>query len=181
VPAPARAEAFTLVELLAVVATIAVLAALSLSGWRAVSGMQLKSAAEAISDAVSLAKQTSSATGRETRVAFFYEAEDGLNRIKGYQVQEVIVDSDGTPMVKGLTRKFRLPDSVVFDENNSPLLADKGDWSGFRFRPGGRPDRLSYSNNYLRIHPRSFPGPEPANYIFIQVNPLNGRVQQYQP
>jgi len=172
---------FTLLEMLVTIAIIGILLALSQSGWKVISAMDLKNAGDSIADAVSIARQHASSKNSETRIAFFQTAEDGKTSIRSFQVLEAGRKPDGTPFQRGVTRKYRLPDSVILHGEESLLAADQGDWVGFAFKPGGRPQGLSQANNYLVLYPRTFAGEKPANYIVLQVNALTGRVQKYQP
>ncbi len=181
-PRPAKAEAaFTLAELLTVVAIITLLMTLSTAGWKVVSSMELTGAAESMSGAFSTARQHAVAHNRQTRVAFFREASEGKNPIRTYQVVEVVRKADGTDSVRGITQKFRLPESVMLDEENSPLVADQTTWEGVALRPNGQPRNPGIATGYLVLQPRRYAGDRPANYIVIQLNPLNGRTQLYQP
>ncbi len=179
-PPPFVASGFSLMELLTVIGVFAILAALALPAWDAVTGMQLKAASDSLGDAISVARQIASSKGRETRIAFTRETENG-NRIRAFQLVEVVRGPGGAVSTNRISRNARLPDSVVLNEDESPLLADWGGWQGLRFRPGGRPEGLFPTNNYLVLHPKTFAGQQPANYIVLQVNPVSGHVQKYQP
>jgi len=174
-PSPRPSSAFTLIELLVVVAMMGILLVLVIPAWNHISvGMTLTRASDSLGDAIVMARQEASSQGREVRIVFLNQ---GTNENRGFQVMKITQNADGTTNSNAITRKIWLPDSVMLSETASPLLNVEADFKGFRFRGGGKPGSLSSTNNYLTLKPNQTTN----NFIVLQVNPLTGRVQKYQP
>lgn len=173
--------AFTLIELLVVVAILAVLLSFSIGSWKVVASQEMRTGAESIAGAITTARQHAISHNRKTRLVFYRVGTGDDALVREYQVIELVRESSGNVTPKPISRKWRLPESVVIEEEDSPLIADHGGWEGLEFNGGGRPSGLTLVNGYLLLQPRNAPGSTTDNYIVLQVNALTGRVHLYQP
>ncbi len=191
-------RAFTLVELLIVAALIALLTVVALPAiTSAAGGSKLTRAGQMVADQFALARQEATGKNREVQVRFVWldEAPAGY---KGVQLW--------APLAKDVTdyrpidRIAWLPEGTMISSEVkwSPLIASpmippttgvfpgRGSlkYCGFRFRPGGSTD-LSFdsSANFVTVVQIKDASSTtvPANYMTVQVDPVNGRTRTYRP
>lgn len=175
-------RAFSLIELLVVITIVIIFLVLVVPSWNHISNsMSLSQAADRLSEGISLARWDAMTKGRESRILF--SREDG--KLSSFRVLEVLQLADGTWSTNALTRTIRLPDSVAISDSGSPILTLSGIGEGFVFRVNGRPYSLAgaplTTNSYLTLQPKNFSGSTPKNFIILQVNPVTGQIQSYQP
>jgi len=180
---------FSLLELLLVITLIGILATLGIMEFSSVvRGSRLTSASRLLQSEISLAKQHA--------VTFHQEVEVRLFQTGGEWNGIALVIRDAAGTEKMLGRPVLLPEGVVMDVGQSPLLnaapiSDKADFWGFgeqnfhafRFRSGGNTQpELTSTNNMLLLR-NNTPTEEspPSNYRILAVTPVNGKTTIYQP
>jgi uncharacterized protein (TIGR02596 family) len=180
---------FSLVELLLVVALIGILATLGIMEFSSVvRGSRLTSAGRLLQSEISLAKQQA--------VTFHQEVEVRLFQTGGTWNGIALVIRDATGAEKLLRRPMLLPEGVVMDAGQSPLLTSapisnravfathgEQDFRAFRFRSGGntQPELTSTNNTLLLRGGTPGEGTNLVNYRVVAVTPVNGKATIYQP
>jgi uncharacterized protein (TIGR02596 family) len=198
---------FTLVEILVVVAIIAIVATLVVPAVVSMTGgSQLKSATQKIVATLDLA-HSAAVTRDQSMEIRFYSYPDPNSPASAFQYRALqifqITDS-GVP--SPLNAVVTLPTGIVVDSGTgSPLLSSlfsslpitTGSSLGpipavgtnyqevsFRFLPNGGTNLAATTQWYLTLRKSNTPPVNnlpPADYVAIQIDPINGITTQYRP
>lgn len=203
----ARADAFTLVEMLTVIALIAILLALTMPAFKQISGgLEMSTTSQNLIAQLTQARQTAIARNRDVELRI-YSYEGSLGNEKHYQAyQSFLAKDDSSSAWEPLGTIQKLPVQIVFDSGStlSPLIGDQtakpGSASGVKisgagldydyvtvtFRPDGSalPDAAGARGVFLTIKEARLPDPGtalPDNYAIVQIFPSTGLIRSYRP
>ena len=203
-----RAGAFSLVELLTVVAVIAIFAAFAVPAFNSITkGFRLSRAADMIASQLNLAREKALSSNRKVTLRFFKlgdESQPGVSAADPstwlFSAVQLYQNTENNIPLPA-SRVQPLPVGILLKENDqlSPLLAktrqQPGDLSigkydknytycDLTFLPNGSVD-ITNGNNWLTVVDGTSPGGSnstvPANFVCIQVNPVNGNVRAFRP
>ncbi len=200
-----KEQAFTLIELLLVVAIVGILSTLAITGFNsAVRGTKVASTAQAVSDALNLARSSALARNRPVEIRFlelpdFDQTAAGPTIFRGVQI--FLIDSTNT---MALTKPFLFPNPIVAstDSRKSSILAqpklsggtNRVSGSAFNYIPltfgsdgiiRAQSTMLTTTNQwFVTVQTRKdfdTDGTWPDNYATVSVNPVTGNTKIYQP
>jgi uncharacterized protein (TIGR02596 family) len=201
------ARAFTITELLVVVAIMVILATMSIPALHSLlPASQLAQASQMMENSFAYARQTALARNALVEVRFYKMAdpEKPSDPSKYRAFQAFVYDDTGraTPLEK----VQYLPNLIIADSNGtlSPLLGGSQvkswtapdtkpplprvgttyDASAFEFQPDGSTTLTVGQLWFVTVHAKNDGdnlGTLPKNYAVLQIDPVNGHVQEYRP
>jgi len=200
---PRSSGGFSLVELLCVLAIISLLAVLSVTGiQRIVLSTNLTTSASMVVDALNLARQRAISNNSPVEVRF-YQVPDSNNSTLQYRALGIYqINTDGPQLIHKI---IYLNGNVIFSNAQTfgTLLTYSGTSTG-PLIPSGPPPNYTYwyfqyrsdGSTNLNTQPTSSDTwhvmlynsnrpptgtTPPSNYISIQLDPISGRTETFQP
>lgn len=203
-------SAFTLVELLVVMCILTILAAISIPAINSVmTSYGLSSTSQTVLGQLNFARQQALANNAAVQVRFYKIADyKGTPVYRAVQVFQESLADNNVLTITPITRPYFFPaglwivysasntaPSTLFTTATSGANTSTGDaahplpppygaspYVYFRFRPTGQTDLLASSlvtiaSENARIVANNLP----ANFITLQIDPVNGYVRAYQP
>lgn len=197
---------FSLIELLVVVAIVGILSTLAITGFNStVRGTKVTSTAQAVSDALSLARSSAVARNRPVEIRFlelpkFDQAGGSPEYFRGVQI--FLIESSTSS--RALTKPFLFPNPIVASTHVSkssilvqPKLSggtNKVSGSSYNYIPltfgsdgmiRAQATGLTTTNEWFVTmqteNDLKTDGTWPDNYATVSVNPVTGNTKIYQP
>lgn len=201
-------QAFSLVELLAVMAIIVIMISLAVPAFTHIAqGSTLERAGNLVVGQLDLARQTALASSRKVEVRFYKHITPGAPGTEAWRAIQLF-DVANSGVKKPMGNAIAFPDPVVIgeqptlstlmnlpadyelaaaDRTANPLPSIGTSYTGiaFRFSPSGSVDLPDVTANYyMTLFSENTPATAsapPANYFTIQLDPVNGRARNYRP
>lgn len=197
---------FSLVELLVVIAILALLATfLGPAARNMTMGNATTSASQIVTNQVAIARQASLTRNSAIELRFLKYADlerpgealasEETWRVRGVQAYEIKPDGSAV----AISKIQRLPDTAIIDSDSRwstimdleqpatlelPKVGTRYKYVPIRFRASGNTTLDPNKQWYLTIHDAQFGdkvGSLPANYITIQLDPIQGSTKMYRP
>jgi uncharacterized protein (TIGR02596 family) len=203
-----KSSAFSLIELLVVIAIIGILAGLAIPAFHNITaGNSLSATAESVQAALAFARQTALTRNRAVEVRFYKLPETASPSGAPADYRGLQLFSIDTTSTNALGRPVYFSGPVIVSSNaataslmNDTLLPETAPaatdpslgalgknyrYRKFRFRPDGSTDLSATGSWFLSLVPKNAPASRPqdlpANFITLQIDPLNGRTMTFQP
>lgn len=202
---PSAKRGFSLVEILTVVSILAIMMGISVTAFNQIqASTALSTAAGRVIDMLNLARQQAVARNRSVEVRFYElpDSADASKRVwRGMQLF-IVEDAATIPLDRPnyFPVQVKMSDSATYssflDGSRSDMIQGSGSASGvslpgvgldynyraFRFKPDGSTSLATSA--FATLHPvNATPSADaPAqNWIAVQLDPLNGRIQIFRP
>jgi uncharacterized protein (TIGR02596 family) len=203
-----RGQAFTLVELLAVMAVMGIMLVLVAPAMNQIlRGSNMTQSGQFVSDQLTLARQTAMTTGRTVQVRFYLLPVSSPGSATNYAaVQCFRMEENGTPTA--LTKMQSLLNRIIFasDATHSTILANTAPtvtgsstlpaygnqicpYVGFQYLRDGStdldPSQVATNGGwFVTLVDANKPIPAgglPTNYYSVRVEPLTGHIRAFRP